>query len=214
MSAIDKLVSGFKKFHKEYFEQNPELFVNLVDKGQKPKTVVIACSDSRVDPAIVLQVDPGEIFTVRNVANLVPPFEESGEFHGTSAALEFAVNGLEVENIIVLGHAHCGGINKLMQDDPARSNDQRSFVYRWTSIAHSAVRRVQATLSSESPETQQRACEQYSVMVSLENLMTFPFVRDAVLDGRLQLHGWYVDIKTGELLGYDPKSERFVQLNQ
>ena len=127
MSVIDSLVSGFKAFRVTNFEQRPALFEALVNNGQQPEVLMIACSDSRVDPALLLNAQPGELFVVRNVANLVPPYETGGEFHGTSAALEFAVQALRVKHIVVLGHATCGGVKRLVssgascRDRPCRA---------------------------------------------------------------------------------------------
>ena len=109
MTGIETLLNGFRKFREIYFEKSPDLYRNLLSHGQNPRFAVVACSDSRVDPAIVLQAEPGDIFAVRNVAALVPPYEEDEHYHGTSAALEFAVMGLGVDHIIIIGHAHCGG---------------------------------------------------------------------------------------------------------
>src|SRR5210317_950724 len=117
-AAIDKLVQGYRRYRDSEYEHSRPLIEDLVTRGQRPQIAVVACSDSRVDPAILFQADPGDLFMVRNVANLVPPMEEGGTYHGTSAALEFAVLGLGVEHIVVLGHAHCGGIRLMMQPDP------------------------------------------------------------------------------------------------
>jgi len=169
---------------------------------------MVACSDSRIDPANEFQAGPGQLFVVRNVANLVPPFESDGHYHGTSAALEFAVKELGVEHIIVLGHAHCGGVKAVM-DPQAIEEKGYSFVSAWVSMLTPAARRVRATMSSASPEARQRACEQQAVMVSLENLITFPWIAERVEEGALNLHGWYFDIEAGELLVYDSASNTF-----
>jgi carbonic anhydrase len=183
------------------------LIENLVSAGQHPEVAVIACSDSRVDPAILFQADPGDLFVVRNVANLVPPMEVEGTYHGTSAALEFAILGLGVKHLIVLGHAHCGGIELMMQPDPYDS--AFSFVPAWVSMLGAAHRRVLATMSQADEAARTRACEQNAVLVSLENLTTFPWVRERVADGKLELHGWYVDIAGPELSAYDWEAGSF-----
>ena len=168
----------------------------------------MACSDSRVDPALVFRAEPGDIFMIRNVANLVPPMEEEGTFHGTSAALEFAVLGLNVPNIIVLGHAHCGGINAMIRGDEVKKDGYR-FVPAWVSMLSPAHRRVLATMPDASEQEVQRACERNAVLVSLENLTTFPWIRDRMAEKSLKLHGWYFDIETAQLEIYDSKSGRF-----
>jgi len=205
MASQEKLFAGFKRFKKQYFGDDSHLYDSMKN-GQPAKTLMVACCDSRVDPAILTDCDPGDLFTIRNVANLVPPCEDGGHFHGTSAALEFAVNSLEVENIIVMGHANCGGINALWHDD---GSTQSQFINSWVSIAQPAKERVLQALPTETPQKQIKTCEQQAVLVSLENLLTFPCIRKRVEDGSLSLHGWYFDIPAGELLSYDPVMEQF-----
>lgn len=211
MKNIDELVDGFRRFHSVYYGQRPELVERLVKHGQAPKVMVVACSDSRVDPAIVTDCDPGDLFVVRNVANLVPPYEEGGGYHGTSAALEFAVRCLNVEHVIVMGHARCGGIRALLGD--IRLEDGAGqFITPWMSIAEQARREVSTTHAAGDAEARAAACERQAVRVSLANLMSFPFVREAVAAGRLQLHGWYFDLDRGELHGCDPAGDDFTLL--
>ena len=170
--------------------------------------MVIACCDARVDPAIVLDCDPGDLFVVRNVANLVPPHETTGHYHGTSAALEFAVTCLKVEHVIVLGHAQCGGIRALLGD--IRFEDGAGqFIQPWMTIAREASEQVRAQMPSASREAQACACEQAAVKVSLRNLLSFPFVQRRVGTGALTLHGWYFAMDSGELLHHDPESGAF-----
>ena len=211
MKNVNDLVAGFRRFQSNYYGERRELFERLARQGQSPKVMVVACCDSRVDPAIVTDCDPGDLFVVRNVANLVPPYEEGGGYHGTSAALEFAVRCLHVEHVIVMGHARCGGIRALLGD--IRFEDSAGqFIAPWMSIAEQARREVAKTHTGDDAEARAAACEQAAVRVSLANLMSFPFVRDAVAAGRLQLHGWYFDLDGGELLGCDPGSGRFHRL--
>ncbi|GAO37687.1 carbonic anhydrase [Sulfuricella sp. T08] len=208
MSHIEKLVDGFKRFRSNNYEENHNLFDRLTKQGQSPKTIVVGCCDSRVDPAIVTDCDPGDLFIIRNVANLVPPFETSGNYHGTSAALEFGVRNLEVENIIVLGHAHCGGIRALLNETPG-AEPQEGFVTNWMRVAANARNRVLSRMHGESQEYQQRACEQEAILVSLDNLLTFPWILKRVAQKKLVLHGWYFDLEHGELLHYNSDSKRF-----
>lgn len=207
MSAVDKLLKGYQDYRDGSYELSRPLIENLVAKGQRPEVAVIACSDSRVDPAILFQADPGDLFVIRNVANLVPPMELEGTYHGTSAALEFAILGLNVKHLVVLGHAHCGGIKLMMEPEPYDSSFK--FVPAWVSMLTAAHRRVLATMSSAGEEACTRACEQNAVLVSLENLTTFPWVRERVESGVLQLHGWYIDIARPELSGYDWEAGKF-----
>jgi len=206
--GVDKLVKGYRHYRDGSYEASRPLIESLVERGQRPEVAVIACSDSRVDPAILFQADPGDLFVIRNVANLVPPMEQEGTFHGTSAALEFAVLGLSVKHLMVLGHAHCGGIKMMMDPDPG--NDTFKYVPSWVSMLAAAHRRVLATMSQASHEARTRACEQNAVLVSLENLTTFPWVRERIESGALQLHGWYVDIAIPELCSYDWESGKFI----
>jgi carbonic anhydrase len=206
-TGVDKLMQGYRRYRDGSYQQSRPLIEDLVSQGQRPEVAVIACSDSRVDPAILFQSDPGDLFVVRNVANLVPPMEEEGTYHGTSAALEFAILGLGVKHLVVLGHAHCGGIKLMM--DPKPFDSAFKFVPSWVSMLEAAHRRVLATMSKAGEEACTRACEQNAVLVSLENLTTFPWVRERVESGDLQLHGWYIDIAVPELSGYDWEAGKF-----
>ena len=208
MDSVAKLTAGFKKFRDDGFPEMRATYEDLVDQGQSPKVALVACSDSRVDPALVLQADPGDLFVVRNVANLVPPYERDGQYHGTSAALEYAVEHLEVGHLIVLGHAHCGGIRSMFAKT-GEGSEGNQFVLPWMSLVRSAYLRVQGTMPNASEDEKARVCEQSAVLVSLENLMTFPSIRERVSDGRLHLHGWYLDIRSCTLHIYDPIEQRF-----
>lgn len=209
MEDIERFITGFRSFQKDYFGQDVSLFEPL-KQGQHPKTMFIGCSDSRVDPAILTNCSPGDIFTVRNVANLVPPCEEGEGLHGVSAALEFAVCHLRVEHIIVLGHSRCGGIEALMAGSCGCKD--AGFISGWMSIAAPAREKVLADLSGKSPQLQQRAVEQASILISLENLHSFPWVAQRVSAGTLTLHGWYFDLNAGELLRYMPHTGLFQKI--
>lgn len=210
-SAVDKLLTGYRNYRDGSYELSRPLIEDLVTRGQRPEVAVIACSDSRVDPAILFQADPGDLFVIRNVANLVPPMEEEGTYHGTSAALEFAILGLNVKHLVVLGHAHCGGVKLMM--DPEPYDNAFKYVPSWVSMLAPAHRRVLATMSKAGEEARTRACEQNAVLVSLENLTTFPWVRERVESGTLKLHGWYIDIAIPELSGYDWEAGKFSVLS-
>ena len=210
--SIKKLVSGFSHFRTRYFKEHQDLYRNLVNQGQKPKVAVIACADSRVDPAIVLQVEPGDIFAIRNVANLVPPYEidEEGDmsYHGTSAALEFAVDVLGVEHVVVIGHAHCSGIQAMINGQEGEEVSGR-FIPAWTAIAAEAFHRAKSTIPVAEGKEFARCCERQAVLVSLDNLRTFPFIKEKMDAGKLEVHGWYLDIAEGELKAYDPETKKF-----
>lgn len=205
MAKTEALIEGFQRFKHRYFGDDQGLYDSM-KTGQPAKTLMVACCDSRVDPAILTDCDPGDLFTVRNVANLVPPCENDQHHHGTSSAIEFAVKGLGVENIIVMGHANCGGIKGLWESDDL--NDSQ-FIHRWVSIAQEAKDWVKANHSNDSDAVKLKACEQRAVLVSLQNLLGFDFVRERVENGSLTLHGWYFDLTAGELLSYTPGSDKF-----
>jgi carbonic anhydrase len=207
MSSPAQLIKGFARFRERHFAKDDALFRELVEQGQSPKIMVVACCDARVDPALVLDCAPGDLFVIRNVANLVPPAENQGHYHGTSAALEFGVRKLNVGHIIVLGHAHCGGIQALLEGGMRK---EEAFISEWMGIADAARERVSgAPYGADGGAARQRACEQHAILVSLENLMTFAWVRERVERGALMLHGWYFDIENGALLGYDAVTRRF-----
>ncbi len=210
--ALFRLMAGFRRFHEKYFEDNLEnsVYRRLASSGQTPKTLLIGCSDSRVDPAILTDASPGELFVVRNVANLVPPCEPSAVgFHGTSSAIEFAVVGLKVENIIVLGHRQCGGIRALMR---THTDHSHSFIGQWMSIAEKARIHVLANHPSSDEDTQLRLAEMESLKISLKNLHTFPFVREAILTRQMSVIGVYFDLEQGQLWEFDDSLQGFRQL--
>ena len=208
MDPVAKLTTGFRVFRDGRFQKQRATYEALVDHGQNPKVALIACSDSRVDPAVLLQADPGDLFTIRNVANLVPPYEREGQYHGTSAALEYAVQHLEVGHVIVLGHAYCGGIRSLFEER-AQDSEGNRFVSPWMSLVQGAFLRVEGTMPDAPEDQKARICEQSAVLVSLENLMTFPYIRQRVGERRLRLHGWYIDIRACALHVYDPSRQHF-----
>lgn len=211
MSKINELIQGFQRFRVKSFEPNREAYNRLAMHGQSPRALVISCSDSRVDPVILTDSAPGELFVVRNVANLVPPHETSGLYHGTSAALEYAVCNLEIPSIIILGHSRCGGIHALLEGY-GTNHEGEGFIAPWVEIAAPARDEVLRRWPDASKEFQQRACERAGIRTSLTNLLTFPFIRQRVADGRLHLYGWYYDLENGELMQYDPDKDRFYDL--
>ena len=191
------LLAGYQRFRANGWPKQKKAFEALA-KGQSPKALVLSCVDSRVDPAMIFDSAPGEVLTVRNVANLVPPYAPDALHHATSAALEFGVRVLEVKHIMVLGHGSCGGVRALLEGAPANA---REFVAPWMSIAEPA--RARAVLET-SPEKRQQVCEREVVGISLANLMTFPWIAERVESGQLQLHGAWFAIYTGELLIRQP----------
>jgi carbonic anhydrase len=196
MRDIEKFITGFKQFKHSYFGENRQLFDQL-KQCQQPRTLIISCCDSRVDPAILTRSEPGDLFVVRNVANLVPPCEVGGGHHGISAALEF-------------GHSQCGGIRALMED--SYGSEEGGFIAEWMNIAEPAREKVRRELPHKPIDLQARACEQAAILLSLENLLSFPWIAQRVNNGTLSLHGWYFDMSQGELLGYDAATQTLIPL--
>ena len=211
MPAINELLQGFQRFRVKTFQPQREIFNRLALQGQTPSTLLVSCSDSRVDPAILTDAAPGDLFVVRNVASLIPPCETGGRHHGTSAAVEFAVCNLKVSHIIILGQSHCGGISALL-DGYGENNEGEGYIAPWMNIAASARDEVLQRWPDASREFKQRACERAGIRTSLANLMTFPFVRQRVEAKELFLYGWYYDLENGELLQYDAEKDRFYDL--
>jgi len=210
MQDIGKFIAGFERFQEKYFRDERSVFSRL-RRGQHPRALVISCCDSRVDPAMLTGADPGDLFVVRNVANLVPPYRDDSEAPGIRAAIEFAVKNLGVEHIIVLGHSGCGGIQALMEGEGISEN-RYEFIGAWVGIARRAREQVLRELPRKPPAVQARACEQAAVLISLENLLSFPWIRERVDSNTLELHGWHFDIETGELLAYSAESATFSPL--
>lgn len=207
---LEKFINGFEHFQKTYYGEDHEL-IEALTQAQHPRTFLIGCCDSRVDPGHLMGAELGELFVSRNVANLVPPCEASeGSHHGVSAAIQFAIQNLQVERIIVLGHARCGGIRALMDD--SRIKEPVDFISMWVNIAESARRETLAAFGSAPFEVQCKVCEQSSILNSLNNLMTFPWIKAAVEAGRLTLHGWYFDLEAGELLAYSKRAGAFLPM--
>ncbi|MBX3593924.1 carbonic anhydrase [Sphingomonas sp.] len=197
MTHFADLVDGYRRFRTADYRRQHERWAQLAE-GQAPKVMVIACSDSRVEPSQIFDTLPGEIFVVRNVANLVPPFENDGGRHGVSAALEFAVTKLEVEEVVVLGHGMCGGahaaLTEMFQDSPPGDG---GFVHAWVSLLDESRERVKARFG-DTPEAA-REMELETVRTSIRNLHSFPFVPEREAAGKLKIHGAYFAISDGIL---------------
>ena len=209
---MDDLISGYRRFRAGYYEQRKAIFENLSATGQKPQYMIIGCADSRVDPSINFDTGPGEVFMVRNVANVVPPYAPDGDHHGTSAALEFAMKGLEIPNIVILGHAKCGGIAALV-DKEFESPSSNDFIDLWMDVARPARRaafqKAEAVGKADDRTHVCRLCEKENVRVGLANLRTFPWIAEREKDGKVALHGWYFDITRGDLYRLNEDSGEF-----
>jgi carbonic anhydrase len=197
-SFPETLTDRYWRFKHRHFVPNADHYEELATYGQNPDTMVISCSDSRVDPETIFSAMPGELFIVRNVANLVPPFETGGKYHGVSTAVEFAVMNLRIKHLIVMGHSGCGGI-KAALDQSAAIQTEAQFISRWMSMLDDARLSVLAAYQNSPQAVRQDALEKEGVKQAIKNLRTFPFVSDQEDRGRLSLHGAHFDIKTGTL---------------
>jgi carbonic anhydrase len=204
----ETLTDRFRRFKHRHFAPNAEHYEQLATFGQSPDTMLVACCDSRVDPETIFSAMPGELFVVRNVANLVPPCETGGRFHGVSSAIEFAVLNLHVKNIVVMGHAGCGGI-KTALDQNAAIQTEAQFISRWMSMLDEARLSVLAAHQLRSQAERQRLLELEGIKTSIKNLRTFPFVRELEDKGRLSLYGAYFDIASGTLEVLNPTTGAF-----
>jgi carbonic anhydrase len=200
------LLDGYRAFTSQRLPTEQSRYRELSERGQSPAVMVIGCCDSRVSPEVIFDAGPGELFVVRNVANLVPVFQPDGGAHGVSAALEYAVQVLRIKHIVVLGHAQCGGIRAFIDDiDPLSPGD---FIGRWMAMFIKPGEKV----SQRERETRQdftTRIEKAAVFRSLENLMTFPFVRSRVERGEMELHGAYFGVAEGSLFVLDPEAKEF-----
>lgn len=208
--TVDNLIEGFGAFRNRYFDEDPALFTDLVENGQHPKVAIVACADSRVSPSVLLQSPPGSLFVIRNVANLVPP-PDAAKGNATIAGLEYAVLGLEVEHIVILGHSHCGGIHALVQGRD-KTGQQFPHVTEWVSAFAAAREAALENAAGQDERHVARRAEQAAIRASLSHLGAFPWVRERISDGRLALHGWYFDLAAGQLSGFDAATGEFGEL--
>jgi carbonic anhydrase len=205
MPEFAHLIEGYQRFRNTAYRDQKDRFDALAHEGQAPPVMIIACCDSRVDPATVFDTVPGQVFSLRNVANLVPPYEVGGGKHGASAAIEFGVLGLQVRHIVVLGHAQCGGIRAALGGYGKDAADDHSFIGDWMAIIDHAC----ADVIAAAPHDPQRALELEAIKVSLTNLRSFPFIAAREREGHLKLHGAYFGIADGALHVLDQASGTF-----
>lgn len=204
MSFPQRLRDGYRSFRMGRLPMEQSRYRDLAERGQSPETMVVGCCDSRVAPEVIFDAGPGELFVVRNVANLVPPYSPDANYHGVSAAVEYAITVLKVRNIVVLGHARCGGIQAFADNAPGGD-----FIGRWISLVAPAAKEI---TRDDAPGSYITRLEQASLVKSIENLTTFPCVRSGVERGELALHGAYFNVATGELDVFDPASGRFMAM--
>lgn len=204
------LLEGYRRFREDRFATEEARYRDLAG-GQSPDTMIIACADSRVDPATIFAAAPGEMFVVRNVAAIVPPCQIDAGYHGTSAALEFAVTILGVRNIVVMGHGLCGGVAASL--GAAENRPPGQFIGPWVELLSPVRDRMLADGTAREPEDRQRALERMGVLFSLANLRSFPFLADAIAADRLTLHGAWFSIAEGALYWYDMATGRFAAVD-
>ncbi len=203
MSDFGKLVAGFRIFKSTAYEEQKDLIKHLVRQGVKAQTLVITCSDLRIAPGKIFSSSPGDLYVVRNVAGLVPPYQDQGT-NGITAAIEYGVCNLEIENIVILGHARCDAIKLLMSDQGGENS-----VGSWLSIAEEAKDIVRKDLENSPAEEQESACEQESILVSIKNLLSYPWVENRLAQDKLKIYGMHFNIENGELLSFDPQTRYF-----
>ena len=204
---MQKLVDGVHEFSRAQFVRYRELFQTLATRGQNPETLFITCSDSRVVPNLITGTDPGELFTVRNVGNMVPHPSMPG---GTAAGIEYAVSVLKVQNIVVCGHTHCGAVRALMSPDTVST---LPLVSKWLKQSDRVRALVEERYAHLDPEARERAAVGENVLEQLEHLRDFPFVAEPLAAGKLRLSGWVYKIETGEVFDYDPTTNQFVVMS-
>ncbi len=203
------LLERFAAWRALRFAPNRLWHARLAEEGQRPRAMVVSCCDSRVDTVQMFGAEPGDLFVVRNVANLVPPYSPDHHHHGTSAAVEYAVTGLRVAHILVVGHSNCGGVAacEAICSGAEPAGEETSFIERWMEILRPGWERVRSAIND--PEARRTALEQEAVRTSLGNLSGFPFVARALAEGRLSLHGGWIDTAAGQLHAYDSGRDSF-----
>lgn len=198
-NSFVKMLQGYQLFRRKYASGDNSVMHYLSNYGQQPEVMVVSCCDSRVDPALILQCDPGDLFVVRNVANVIPPYEKDEAHHGTSAALEFGICFLKVKHLILLGHSQCGGIQVLLNNNEEIKND---FIKNWVSL-----------IKTKRIETQD--ADDYAKLAlnkSLQNCLTFPWIKNKVLQKELAIHLWFFDVKKGQIFTYSGAGEEYQPL--
>lgn len=209
---LKKFADGNETFQQTYFKKHEEHLLKLVKEGQNPKTLFIGCSDSRVIPDLIVQSTPGDLFVIRNVGNFVAPYKPDEDFHSTAAGIEYAVWVLEVSEVIICGHSHCGAIEALY-----KTTCDTSMIHtaKWLTLGEKAKSMAITALGANAEkEDLLRATEHLSIVTQIENLLTYPYVKKLVDEEKLFIHGWYYDIETGGIEYYDPDSYQFRPLSE
>lgn len=199
-TSLKKILQGYQAFRKKYALGDHSIMQFLSHYGQQPDIMVVACCDSRVDPALILQCDPGDLFVVRNVANIVPPYEKDEAHHGTSAALEFGICYLNIQHLVLLGHSQCGGIQALIDGNSVNPND---FITNWVSLV-------------KTQHANSHTADDYAKLAlnhSHQNCLTFPWIKEKIRRGELFIHLWFFDIQTGKIFTFSEEKNTYLPLD-
>ncbi len=199
-NSFQKLIKGYEIFREKYASSQSSIMERLAHHGQRPDIMLVSCCDSRVDPSFILQCEPGDLFTVRNVANIIPPYEADTGHHGTSAALEFGICYLNIKYLIILGHSQCGGIGALLDDTTLTQND---FISNWVSL-----------IKISSTDNDSDTLAKNALLFSYQNCLTFPWIKERIQNNTLMIHLWFFDIRTGEILEYSEHDNQYHPLTE
>ena len=210
--GTETLIRSHKQFRKKYGKKYSSLFQKLVEEGQSPKTLFIACSDSRVVPNLITYTKPGDLFIARNIGNFIPPYDPDSEASATPAAIEYALSVLNVDNVIVCGHTDCGACKSLYQEIP-EDNPEMTNIRKWLRFGESAKEQALALVGPSDKKTLYAATEKFNVIEQLKNLLTYPAVKRKVAEGEIFVQGWYYHLDNGELEYFDPVEHRFLPVD-
>jgi carbonic anhydrase len=210
--TLEDLIKGNEDFKNNKFPQIEQELQDLVEYGQHPEIMFIGCSDSRVTPDLMLNTKPGDMFILRNVGNFVPPFKNDEDFHGSAAAIEFAIAILKVKHIIICGHSHCGACKSLYDEFP--DNDSYVHIKTWLNLGMKAKERTLKNKKFTNKEEMYRATERNSIRHQLDNLLTYPDIKRLLEEDKIQIHGWYYNIATGEIEYYKQEDDSFKPLSE
>ncbi len=205
---MESLFEGVKEFNEKDFQQYAELF-SALGKRQKPHTLFIGCADSRIVPNLITRTLPGELFVVRNIANIVPYYRQTEEFVATTSCIEYAVQVLDIENIIVCGHSNCGGCNALLKTDKELENIPHTK--KWLELAKRVKERIESE-RIENPDEREWRTEQMNVVEQMNHLITYPYIKEKFREGKINIYGWYYIIETGEVFNYDREERSFKKI--
>ena len=212
MNYTKHLLAGFQRFNKRFVKGKSAKYQSLANNGQNPKALVIACCDSRVDPALILDCKPGDLFVVRNVANIVPPYNRERTYASTSAALEFGILSLHIPQVIVLGHSRCAGIKAALDKAKSTNTSEHSSIDQWMSNAKTAAEETLQQNPQLPIDEQLCICSRKSLIKSVSNLKSYPWVKEGISTGKLEISTWYFNLANASLEEYNEVTEQFERL--